>query len=155
MFRFPSPWQIVDLVLVAIGLCFGVALTALAQDNRLKLEPQAGDLAGYYTCKGVEQHGPAVKEYAGIVAIERKGEVYLVQWLAGGSALAGIGIRQGEYFAVSWAQSGPMGSMKGVNLYRVEKGPRLVGRWASLPGPGTLQSETLTFLKEIDQAAED
>ena len=43
--------------------------------------------------------------------------------------------------------------VRGINLYRVESttnGPRLVGRWASLPGPGVQQNETLTFLKKLE-----
>ena len=44
--------------------------------------------------------------------------------------------------------------IKGVNMYRIETasgGPRLTGRWASMPGPGVLQSETLTFLKQMEE----
>ena len=43
--------------------------------------------------------------------------------------------------------------VRGVNLYRIEStsnGPRLVGRWASVPGPGVQQQETLSFLKKLD-----
>ena len=36
-------------------------------------------------------------------------------------------------------------------FYTIQSGGRLVGRWATLPGPGMLQSETLTFLKALDE----
>ena len=42
------------------------------------------------------------------------------------------------------------GVVRGINLYTIQSG-RLVGRWATLPGPGVMQSETLTFLKNIDE----
>jgi hypothetical protein len=91
------------------------------------------------------------KTYSGIAVIAKKGEVYLVTWMIGsGSAFSGLGIRQGNTLAVSWALAGERGMVRGVNLYRIESGPRLVGRWATLPGPGVLHSETLTFLKAID-----
>ena len=45
---------------------------------------------------------------------------------------------------------GERGTIRGINLYKIEAGPRLVGRWATLPGPGYLQNETLTFLKAAE-----
>lgn len=116
------------------------------------LETEVGDISGYYTCKGVEDNG---KVYRGVCTIIRKGDVYVVQWvMAAGSNFTGIGIRQGNTLAASWAIPGERGIVRGVNVYRVEPasgGPRLTGRWASMPGPGALQSETLTFLKHIDE----
>lgn len=116
-----------------------------------KLEVEAGDITGYYTCKGVEVGG---KSYSGVTAIIRKGDVYVVQWMVGsGSTFTGIGIRQGNILATSWAIPSERGIVKGVNMYRIETasgGPRLTGRWTSMPGPGALQSETLTFLKHMD-----
>ena len=116
------------------------------------LEVEVGDITGYYTCKGMEVGG---KTYSGVVAIIRKGDVYIVQWMVGsGSTFMGIGIRQGNILATSWSIPGERGIVKGVNMYRIELAsgnPRLVGRWASMPGNGALQSETLTFLKHIDK----
>ena len=51
---------------------------------------------------------------------------------------------------MSWAIPNERGMVRGVNLYRIEAGPRLVGRWATVPGPGVMQSETLTFLKGLE-----
>jgi hypothetical protein len=36
-------------------------------------------------------------------------------------------------------------------MYKIDPGPRLTGRWATIPGPGVIQSETLTFLKHLDE----
>lgn len=109
---------------------------------------EIGNLDGYYTCKGVELGG---KTYNGICVIARKNDIYVVQWMIGASStFSGIGIRQGNNLAVSWIIPGDKGIVRGVNLYRIESGPRLTGRWATIPGPGILQSETLTFLKALD-----
>jgi hypothetical protein len=119
-------------------------------------ENEPGDLSGYYTCKGQEAGG---KAYTGIVVMTKKNDVYVIQWVVGGgSNFSGIAIRQGPTLAASWSipnQSGQI--VRGVNMYRVEgttNGPRLVGRWASLPGPGVQQHETLTFLKKLEDPEE-
>lgn len=139
----------VAMALVLLTLPLGAWQLLPGQEPpRLALAPQEGDLSGYYTCAGVEANG---KKYQGVVTIERKNEVYVVQWSVGGSSFAGIGVRSADTVAVGWAAPGPAGQiLKGVNLYRVEKGPRLVGRWTSLPGPGVAQAETLSFLKALD-----
>lgn len=120
--------------------------------NVPKLEQSIGDISGYYLCKGREVGG---KEYSGVAVISRKADVYVVQWVIGsGSNFTGIAIRQGDNVAASWAIPGEHGVVRGVNMYRIEtasNGPRLVGRWASMPGNGALQSETLTFLKQLDE----
>ena len=41
--------------------------------------------------------------------------------------------------------------MRGINLYRIESGPRLTGRWTAFPGDGSIRSETLTFLKRLSE----
>jgi len=115
-------------------------------------EPAIADLSGYYTCKGQEANG---KAYSGIAIISKKNDVYVVQWVVGvGNNFTGIGIRQANTFAASWALTTEKGTVRGVNLYRVESGPRLIGRWATLPGPGVTQTETLTFLKSLDKEEE-
>jgi hypothetical protein len=122
--------------------------------NLRPIEQETTDLSGYYTCKGQESGG---KNYTGIVVLTKKADVYLISWVVGGgSNFSGIAIRQGSTLSASWAIATERGLVRGVNLYRVEttsSGPRLVGRWASIPGPGVQQNETLTFLKKLD--AED
>ena len=119
--------------------------------NKISLEQEVGDISGYYTCKGAEGSG---KSYSGLAVISKKNDVYVIQWIVGGtSTFTGIGVRQANTFSASWAMATDKGLVRGVNVYRIEPGPRLVGRWATLPGTGVLQSETLTFLKSVD--AED
>jgi hypothetical protein len=121
---------------------------------KVKTDPveEAPSLDGYYTCKGKEAGG---KSYTGICVIAKKNDVYLVSWMIGaGSSFTGIGIRQGNNLAVSWSITGDRGVVRGVNLYQIQSGGRLSGRWATLPGPGVMQTETLTFLKGLDQEEE-
>ena len=113
-----------------------------------RAKEQEIDLTGYYTCRGEEANG---KKYSGIAVISKKNDVYVVQWVVGaGAPFTGIGVRQGDTLAASWAMSTDKGVVRGVNLYRIEAGPRLTGRWATLPGNGVTQTETLTFLKPLD-----
>ncbi|MSQ95600.1 MAG: hypothetical protein EXR98_13715 [Gemmataceae bacterium] len=133
---------------------FGAAAapeTAKPAPNVRQVEPETADLSGYYTCKGQEAGG---KNYSGVVVLTKKADVYLISWVVGtGSNFSGIAIRQGGNLAASWSISTERGIVRGVNLYRIETAggsPRLVGRWASVPGPGVQQQETLTFLKKLD-----
>ena len=124
--------------------------------NVRPVEPELADLSGYYTCKGQEAGG---KNYTGIVVLTKKNDVYLIQWIVGGGAnFSGIAIRQGTTLAASWSIPNANGTIvRGVNLYRIEAatgGPRLAGRWASVPGPGVQQHETLSFLKKLDDGEE-
>jgi hypothetical protein len=121
---------------------------AKADVNKAVQSSEVGDISGYYTCKGVEAGG---KAYSGVAVVIKKGDVYVVQWMVGGgSTFSGVAIRQGDTLAASWALPAERGIIRGINLYRIESGPRLIGRWASSPGPGVVQSETLTFLKKLD-----
>lgn len=144
------------------SLAFAVALALASHSPDVKdIPPKTPDakakavisdnaeISGYYTCKGQEAGG---KSYSGVAVITKKADVYIVQWVIGsGSTFSGIGIRQGNTLAVSWALPNERGMIRGVNMYRIEAGPRLTGRWATVPGPGVLQSETLTFLKGLEE----
>jgi hypothetical protein len=107
-----------------------------------------GDISGYYTCRGTDGKGGA---YTGVAVISKQREIYVVQWTIGvGSAFVGLGIRHGETLAVSWAMPGDKtGVVRGINMYRIEPGPRMIGQWATLPGNGLINSETLTLLKRL------
>ena len=125
----------------------------LAKLEKREAQAEVGDISGYYTCKGQEAGG---KNYSGVAVITKKNDVYLIQWVVGaGSTFTGIGVRQGTTFAASWAMTTEKGVMRGVNLYKVESGPRLNGRWATLPGNGQMQNETLTFLKALEHEEEE
>lgn len=144
------------ILLVAIALCIVAANRPETQVARGKIEKspldEMSDISGFYTCKGKEVSG---KSYSGVTVIRRQNDVYLVQWmLSGGSTFTGVGIRQGNTLSASWAMVAEKGTLvRGVNMYKIDPGPRLSGRWATIPGPGIVQTETLTFLKNLD--AED
>jgi hypothetical protein len=149
------------IVLSALELFGNTANPQLAKDaknppNVRQVEPEMADISGYYTCKGKEAGG---KNYSGICVLTKKGDVYLISWVVGGGAnFTGIAIRQDNNLAASWAIGSDKGIVRGVNLYRIESaanGPRLSGRWASVPGPGIQQEERLTFLKKLDPEEDD
>jgi hypothetical protein len=148
------------LVLSTLELISATANPELAQGGPPpKVRPSesdTGDLSGYYTCRGEEAGG---KKYTGIVTLIKKNDVYLISWVVGGgSNFNGIAIRQGNNLAGSWSITTERGTIRGVNLYRIETtptGPRLVGRWSSVPGPGVQQQETLSFLKKLDLEEDD
>jgi hypothetical protein len=129
---------------------------AKAPSTLRQVEPETGDISGYYTCKGQEAGG---KNYSGICVLTKKNDVYLIQWVVGGgSTFNGIAIRQGNNLAGSWSITSERGVIRGVNLYRIESTancPRLVGRWASVPGPGIQQQEELRFLKKLDETEDE
>jgi hypothetical protein len=132
---------------------FGAADNPQAKGPNIRqVETEIADLSGYYTCKGQEAGG---KNYTGVVVLTKKNDVYLISWVVGGgSNFSGIAIRQGNTLSASWSLATERGIVRGVNMYRVENtssGPRLVGRWASVPGPGVQQNETLSFLKKLEQ----
>ena len=120
----------------------------LEKNPKIVIKSDIGDIAGYYICKGKEASG---KPYSGMAVISKRNEVYTVTWIVGGnSTFTGIGVRQGDVLAISWAMALEKGIIKGVNLYKIESGPRLVGLWATLPGNGIVQRETLVFLKKLE-----
>jgi hypothetical protein len=134
-------------VLGAFGVDFPDGGTVPKADIRA-VKADVGDLSGYYTCKGVEAGG---KAYSGVAVLVKKNDVYLIQWVVGGgSTFSGLAIRQGDSLSASWAIPNERGIIRGVNVYKIDSNQRLVGRWTSLPGPGVLQSETLTFLKKLE-----
>jgi uncharacterized protein (TIGR03067 family) len=100
------------------------------------------DITGHYKAESVQFNGE--KQIAD-VEIKRLGDCYLVKWSKGIlDAYVGIGLRKGEVLAVCWANQGQVGAC----LYRIEKGPQLVGEWTMLGGAGVVQRETLTLRKK-------
>jgi hypothetical protein len=136
------------IVLLLGGVASNRPEGPIAKAGKRDAAAEVGDLNGYYVCRGEEASG---KKYSGVAVITKKNDVYLIQWTVGsGSSFTGIGVRQGDTFAASWAMTTEKGVVRGVNLYRIESGPRLTGRWATLPGNGVTQTETLTFLKNLE-----
>jgi hypothetical protein len=109
-----------------------------------------GDITGYYTCRGIDGKGGA---YTGVAVISKQRDVYVVQWTIGiASSFIGVGMRQDNTLCVSWTMpSEKGGTIRGLNIYRIEPGPRLVGQWTTLPGSGTIHTETLSLLKRLGE----
>lgn len=150
MFKTMSPWLVFVLALACLAETDADREKAQPpKEKKLVLPKEAGDITGYYTCKGVETGN---KKYSGLVVIGKKNNVYIVTWvIAGSSTFTGIGVRQGDTFAASWIIPGDGGKIvRGVNLYKIEPGPKLSGVWAALPGPGIQQRETLGFVKPLE-----
>lgn len=116
--------------------------------------PADPDLSGYYACTG-SQGG---KSYAGVVLIQKRHGLYLVQWTVAGASYLGVGhvvpgVGGGpEQLCVGWASDD--GKFRGGNLYRIGRGktPTLSGTWASIPGDGQQHAERLEFLRPAPAA---
>lgn len=119
--------KIVALVAV-LGVALVLAAPAVAADKV--------DLTGKYKCEGKNPQGGT---YTGTVEIKKKGDVYYLSWAIGpAETYEGIGLLEGDVLAVSYTG--------GVVAYKVEKGPKLVGRWTLSEGAdkGKVFTETLT-----------
>lgn len=116
---------------------------------------EVGDITGFYAIahRGSDHYGVA------IITKEEKSDVYLVRLVSGlypksVTRWSGEGIREGQTLAVRW-----IGHTLGVSLYRIEPGPRLVGRYTFIPDPSganrhTILTETLIFLEPLEEAKE-
>jgi len=119
--------------------------------TRLEETKPSGDITGYYSCKGIETGG---KQYSGVCVIYRRGEVYLVTWTTSGGSFSGVGIRVGDTLSVGWSAPVEGKVLKGVNQYKLD-GKTLNGRWATAPGNGQVQTETLVWLKDLDKEEDE
>jgi hypothetical protein len=104
------------LSVVILGL--GVSLLLLPAPVRAADEV---DLSGKYKASGSD------------FSVKKNGEVYQVRWdYPDGKRWIGVGYLDGDRFSVAWDST--EGGNLGVAIYKVEKGdkgPKLVGRWAS------------------------
>jgi uncharacterized protein (TIGR03067 family) len=112
--------------------------------KRVRGKDEAEDLSGTYKSETIEIDG---KKSTTDVIIERIGDSYLVTYTRKGKPVfVGVGLRKGHIFALSWLSEGKVG----ISLYEIEEGPRLVGEFTQLGGPGVLGRETLTrVVKEL------
>jgi len=109
------------------------------------------DVAGYYRVAGTANNEP----YGGMALVERIGDVYRVQYLSGSSPVIGIGIRIGDELVISWQLTDKSGI--GVTRYRIQPAGKLIGIWASMPGNGRIENETMEWLapsSEQDEPAD-
>jgi hypothetical protein len=116
------------------GVLVGVLLLALP----LAQAAPNDDLSGVYRCEGTNPDG---KPYRGTVEIVKNDQTYRVKWTMGQrGASFGIGVVRGDMLAVSYYTSGNLG----VVVYRIAKGPQLIGEWTVLGADGQLFPERLT-----------
>jgi uncharacterized protein (TIGR03067 family) len=112
--------------------------------KRIRVKGEEEDLSGTYRAESTEIDG---SKHVAEAVIERVGDAYMVTYKkAKGIAFIGIGIRKGDIFCMSWMSQGQVG----VSMYQIEKGPRLVGQFTQLGGPGMFGQEVMTrMLKDI------
>jgi uncharacterized protein (TIGR03067 family) len=115
----------------------------LAVCKRVKPKNEDVPITGLYRSESIQEDGT---KYLAEVVIERVGDAYRVTYKKGPiTAYVAVGVRQGEMFCMAWVNQGQVG----VTLYRIEPGPRLVGQYTHLGGPGILSQEILTRTKKM------
>jgi hypothetical protein len=120
----PAVYSIVVWAVSALGLLSGEA------------KADEADIAGKYQCKGVAAGG---KAYEAAVEIAKQGAAYTIVWkFSDGTIFEGVALREANVLAVGFT-----GSYKGVVLYKIEPGPKLVGRWTVPQSNGVVYTETL------------
>jgi uncharacterized protein (TIGR03067 family) len=109
--------------------------------KRVKTGTESVDIRGHYKSESAGGDG---KKQVLNAEIQKRGDAYLVRWSHNGSTVyVGTGIRQGSTLSVAWANRGTIG----ISVYRIEKGPKLVGVYTEVGGAGLVTSEILTGAK--------
>jgi hypothetical protein len=109
--------------------------------KRMQSKDDHPDLTGAYRSVSTEIDGT---KHVALTNIERMGNAYLVTYRKGPAvSYIGIGLRKGNTFCMSWLSGGQIG----VTLYDIEDGPRLVGQYTQLGGPGFISQEVLTRIQ--------
>jgi uncharacterized protein (TIGR03067 family) len=110
----------------------------LATYQRVRGKNEEIDIVGVYTAESGGQDGKTVESTA---VIERRGDSYLVTYKKDDKLIfVAVGIRQGDTLSLSWTNRGQVG----VSSYKIEAGPKLVGQYTTLGGPGILNKEVLS-----------
>lgn len=125
---------------------FTFAPTPAETSPPAKDEPSAavGDLDGIYSCRGKQGD----KTYSASATIRKVGDVYLFEWSL---HARGIGVRKGDTISVGWTNE----TGQGVTVYKIAPGPMLTGSWASIPGNGRTNAESLRFLRLLPNEDDD
>jgi uncharacterized protein (TIGR03067 family) len=117
----------------------------VASWKRVKPANQEIDIRGSYRCETFALND---KKSTLTAEIEKRGDAYLVKWqVSDGVAFLGAGIRRGGTLSVAWVNRGSAG----VSVYKIEKGPRLVGVYTDVGGPGLLGREVLSPAKKPNE----
>jgi uncharacterized protein (TIGR03067 family) len=113
----------------------------VATYKRVKRNDEGTDICGRYRC---ETFGTDGKKQTLSAEIQKRGDAYFVRWeVRGGLAYVGTGIRDGDTLSVAWLNRGSAG----ISVYKIEKGPKLVGKYTEVGGPGLIGREVLSFSK--------
>jgi hypothetical protein len=78
-------------------------------------------IEGKYRSQGQNPDGTA---YEGTLDLQKKGEIYSIQWQAGDSQFSGTGLKEDSILAVSYFQK----NKARTAIYRIRPG-KLEGRW--------------------------
>jgi uncharacterized protein (TIGR03067 family) len=101
------------------------------------------DIVGKYRSELVESNGHVV---ATQVVIERRGDAYQATYTVDNRVLfIGTALRRGDLLAMCWISAG----QAGVSVYKIEKGPKLVGEYTNLAGLGLTGKEVLTPWRRV------
>lgn len=113
----------------------------VATYKRVKRPDEDVDIRGRYRSESI---GPNNKKVTMDAEIQKRGDAYLVRWeVSEGVAYVGTGIRKGDTLSVAWVNRGSIG----MSVYKIEKGPKLVGEYTDVGGAGLIGKETLTATK--------
>ncbi len=124
-------WRSVGLSILALVLCLSIPAQAAGAEV---------DISGTYRCVGTNPDGT---QYRGVVEIVKNEGTYRVTWMVGRHMTSiGIGLVRDGNFTVSYVADGNLG----IIVYRIQKGPQLVGEWTMLGADPDLFPETLTKL---------
>jgi uncharacterized protein (TIGR03067 family) len=107
-------------------------------------EDETLEIVGKYRSELVEASGKVVTTQ---VNIERRGDAYQATYTNGDKLLfIGTALRKGDLLSMCWVSSG----QAGVSVYKIEKGPKLIGEYTVLAGLGVKGKEVLTPWRKHD-----
>ena len=121
-----------------VGVCIVGVLAAVWI---VQAQGQEVDITGYYTQDGMKD--------GEFVRITRNGEVYQMLQRYPVGDWVGVAIRNGDSFAIGWQRAD--GANLGVSYYKIEKsdkGPMLVGGWASMEST-RVSKDTLKWSRNL------
>ena len=144
--------KIGKIIVIVVALCISgfIGLCEAQTNNEVapqqEVAPSAPlEISGVYLCSG---HGLFGIAYAGLVEIQKFGEVFRLKWLIDGKVQNGVGILNGDQLVVSF----PTDTTIGVLLYQIvskpQFPPRMIGQWAVVGGDGKIYSENLIKIEK-------
>lgn len=131
-------------VVMPVGFLVGWLLAAPEKEPQPLPKPGTVEIQGIYSSSGVIKD----EQFAGVVLIMKRGELYAVRWIDGGY---GVGFVDGKCLVVGFQSGQGLGCVR----YQIETDkagrPQLEGVWCSSPGSGEKNQEQLFFLKELEK----